>query len=275
MDTQKAILVLIVVVLLGGLAFELKYIEEALVGATLSFEEQCNKMCSQKGEVAYVTENTCYCKEPVTFRQQWRCFWNVTFENDDEFSPKVNTSAVRNIAVKSVVKYSAPNAPATKVFGVYNEVSNRIYYVSDPRKDEYVASPMETWDAMGGDCDDYSILLTSMYEAIGMDASIVEVYRPDKGHVFVILKVEQDLDSFLKFYKNILERYTPYFSEKPFNFVVFGGNSKECETLQKTLETGKNIDSFYIVIDSTTGDYPGSRDAFDGYDTTTFINTGE
>ena len=275
MDIQKIILVLIVIVLLGGLAFELKYIEEALVGATFSVEEQCNSMCSQKGEVAYVTENTCYCKEPITFREQWRCFWNVTMEDDEYFSSKVNTSEVRNIAVKSVVKYSAPNAPATKVFGVYNEVSNRVYYVSDPRKDEYVASPMETWDAMGGDCDDYSILLASMYEAIGMDASIVEVYRPDKGHVFVILKVDQDLDSFLKFYKNILERYTPYFSEKPFNFVVFGENSKECETLQKTLEMDKNIDSFYVIIDSTTGDYPGSRDAFEGYDNTKFINTGE
>jgi hypothetical protein len=275
MDLQKVILVLIVIVLLAGLAFELQYIEEMLAGATLSVEEQCNRMCSEKGEVAYVTENTCYCKEPITFRKQWRCFWNVTMEDDPLFTSKFNASEVRDIAVKSVVKYSAPNAPATKIFGVYNEVSNRIYYVSDPRKDEYVAGPIETWNAMGGDCDDYSVLLASMYEAIGMDSSIVEVFRPDRGHVFVIVRVDQDLDSFLKFYKSILERYTPYFSEKSFNFIVFGENNKECETLEKSLETGKSIDYFYIVIESTTGDYPGSRDAFAGYDNTKFVKLGE
>lgn len=275
MDTQKIILVLIVAVLLGGLAFELKYIEDMLAGAALGVEEQCNKMCSDKGEVAYVNENTCYCKEPITFRKQWRCFWNITMKEDSLFSAKFNTSEVRDISVKSVVKYSVPNAPATKIFGVYNEVSNRVYYVSDPRKDEYVASPMETWNALGGDCDDYSVLLSSMYESIGMDSSIVEVFRPDRGHVFIIVHIEQDVDSFLKFYKNILERYTPYFSEKPFYFVVFGQNQKECETLEKSLETGKNMDSFYVVVESTTGDYPGSRDAFAGYDSTKFIKLGE
>jgi hypothetical protein len=232
-------------------------------------------LCSQKGEVAYVVKNSCYCKEPIAFRKQWRCFWNTTFEEDEMFSSRFNSTSVRNIAVRSVVKYTAPNAPATKVFGIYNEVSNKIYYVSDPRKDEYIANPMETWDAMGGDCDDFSILLASLYEAVGMDASIVEVFNPAYGHVFVILKIEQDLDSFLKLYKTILEKYTPYFSEKPVYFVVFGENHKECEMLEKNLETGKNIDSFYLVVESTTGDYPGSQDAFEGYSNIKFVNVGD
>lgn len=275
MDVQKIILVLIIIVLLAGLAFELKYIEEMLLGASFSKEEQCERLCSEKGEVAYVVKNSCYCKEPISFRKQWRCFWNSTFKDNSIFSEKFNYTSVRNIAVKSVVKYTAPNAPATKVFGIYNEVSNRIYYVSDPRKDEYIADPLETWDALGGDCDDFSILMASLYEAVGMDASIVEVYNPQQGHVFVLLHIEQDLDSFLKLYKIILEKYTPYFSEKPINLVLFGESHKECEMLEKNLETEKNLDSFYLVVESTTGDYPGSQDAFEGYTNIKFVDVGE
>ncbi len=275
MDAQKVILVAIIAVLLAGLAFELKFIEDTFIGATLTADQQCERLCSEKGEVAYVTENSCYCKEPVAFRKQWRCFWNVSMDEDETFSSKVNITAVRNLAVKSVVKYAVPNAPATKVFGIYNEISNNIRYVSDPRKDDYIAEPLETWEAMGGDCDDFSVLLSSMYEAVGLDASIVEVYNPDKGHVFVILHIEQDLDSFLKLYKTILEKYTPYFSEKEFNFVVFGDTHEDCETLQNTLESGKSVNSFYIIVDSTTGDYPGSHDAFEGYANIKFIKAGE
>ncbi|UCC91915.1 MAG: transglutaminase domain-containing protein [Candidatus Aenigmatarchaeota archaeon] len=275
MEWQKVILVLIIIILLAGLALELMYIEDTLLRLSLSEEEQCKRMCSGKGEVAYVVENSCYCKEPITFRKTWRCFWDVTFEEDMQFSPKFNSTSVRNIAVKSVVKYTAPNAPATKVFGIYNEVSNRIYYVSDPRRDEYIAKPLETWDARGGDCDDFSILLASMYEAVGMDAKIVEVYNIGQGHVFVIIKIEQELDSFLKLYKKMLENYTPYFSEKPINFIVFGETQRECESLESSLESGENAESFYLVVESTTGDYAGSKDAFEGYENVKFVEIGE
>ena len=274
-DVQKVILVLIIIVLFAALAFELQYIEGMLRGATMSPEEHCSVLCSQKGEVAYVAENSCYCKEPVSFRKEYKCFWNYNLTNDTMFSSKFNATEIRDIAVKSVVNYAAPNAPATKVFGIYNEVSNRIRYVSDPRKDDYIAKPMETWDTRGGDCDDFSVLLASMYEAVGMDATIVEVYNPDKGHVFIILRIDQDLDSFLKLYKTMLEKYTPYFSEKQFNFVVFGKSHEECETIENSFEDGKSVDSFYIIIDSTTGDYPGSHNAFSGYANIRFINVGE
>lgn len=275
MDAQKLILVLIIIVLLAGLALELKWIEDSLVGATLSKQEQCESTCSQQGEVAYLVKNSCYCKEPITFRKHWKCMWNVSFEEESVFADKFNYTDVRNIAVQSVVKYTAPNAPASKVFGIYNEVSNNIYYVSDPRKDEYVAKPLETWNSMGGDCDDFSVLLASLYEAVGMDASIVEVYNPQQGHVFLILHIEQDLESFLKLYKLILEKYTPYFSEKPIHILLLGETHSECEMLEKNMETEKEIDSFYLIVESTTEDYPGSSDAFEGYANIKFIDVGE
>ncbi|MCK5023569.1 MAG: transglutaminase domain-containing protein [Candidatus Aenigmarchaeota archaeon] len=275
MDSQKVILFLIIIVLLAGLAWELKYIEESLIMSTLNQNEQCEVLCSQKGEIAYVYKNSCYCKEPISFQLNWKCFWNRTFEEDGEYVNKFNASEIRNIAVKSVVKYSAPNAPATKIFGVHNEIANNIHYVSDPRRDEYVATPTETWDTQGGDCDDFSVLLASMYEAVGMDAKIVEVYNSERGHVFIVVKIEQDLDSFLKFYKTILERYTPYFSEKAIHIIDFKETHAQCEAFEMGLEQGENPESFYLIVESTTGDYPGATDAFQGYLNIEFIEVGE
>lgn len=274
-DVQKIILVLIIIVLLAGLAWELKYIEDLLISINLSPEEKCENVCKEKEYVAYYTDSSCYCKEPITLIPHIKCFWNVSFEEYEIFSKKFNASSMRNLAVKAVVKYPSPNSYATKIFAIYNEVSNRISYISDPRKDEYVASPLETWEIGGGDCDDFSILLASMYEAVGLDASLVKVYNPDKAHVFVIIEVEQDLGSFLKTYKAILERYTPYYSEKGFNLVVFGRDVKECEDLEKISENEGKIKKFYVIVDSIKKDYPGSSDAFEGYQKFDFIKIGE
>ena len=275
MDAQKAILVAIIIVLFVALAFELKFIEDMLIGASLTTEEQCERACSLRNETPYVMDNSCFCKEPIAFRKQLRCFANATFENDTMFSSKFNATSVRDIAVKSVVGYPAPNAQATKIFGIYNAVSKRVYYVSDPRKDEYMADPLETWDSMGGDCDDFSVLIASMYESVGMDSSIVEVYNKTQGHVFVIVRIEQDMDSFLNFYKILLEDYTPYFSERQFNFIVFGGSREECDSIENSVKSGENINSFYVVVESTAGDYPGSQDTFEGYDGQRFIKVGK
>ncbi len=271
MDAQKAILVAIIIVLFAALGFELKVIEDVLRAASLQADEQCADMCIQKGEIPYIADGSCFCKEPVSFRRQLRCLSNVTFENDTMFSAKFNATGVRDIAVKSVVGYPSPNSLAARIFGIYNAVSNRIYYVSDPRKDEYVADPMETWEARGGDCDDFSVLLASMYEAVGLDASIVEVYNTTYGHAFIIAHVEQDLDSFLNSYKSMLDKYTPYFSEKQFSFLVLAKSDEECAAAARSVESGGSLDSFYIIVESTASDYPGSSDAFDDYDGYRFI----
>lgn len=275
MDAQKVVLVLIIAVLLVGLAFELKYIEDMFSMSGLSAEDQCRVMCSERGKIPYFVKQSCYCKEPIKFEKNWRCFWNVTFHEGSIFSEKFNSSSVRNQAVRSVVKYPAPNSPATKVFGIFNEVSNRIYYVSDPVKDEYIAGPLETWDAMGGDCDDFSILLASMYESVGLDAKIVDVYNIDGGHVFLIVEIAHDLESFAEQYKSVLERYTPYFGFKEFNFIVTRDNQRGCEQAETGLEAGENVDSFYVIVETTAGDYPGSVDAFEGYENVKFIEVGE
>ena len=273
-DKQKVILVIIIIILLIGLAVELKYIETMLSRMVYSQEEQCDLTCMEKNQVGYVSRNICYCKEPVTFEKKWLCLTDERFEEGGVYQDKFNTSSIRNIAVSSVVKYEAPNTYATKVFAIYNEVANRIFYVSDPRKDEYLADPKETWEVRGGDCDDFSILLASLYEAIDIDASIAEVYNETYGHVFVILHIEEDLNTFLRNYKHLLEKYTPYYGVKPVNLLFFEKSRERCNFLDDNLRKGKNVPDFYLVVESTTEDYAGSSNPVNGKESVRFINVG-
>lgn len=273
-DRQKIFLVIIIIALLIGLAVELNYIEFMFSTMLYSQKEQCDILCSEKNQIGYVSGKVCYCKEPIQFEKRWRCFHGVEFHEGGVYQDKFNTSSVRNLAVKSVVKYDAPNTYATKVFAIYNEVANRVYYVSDPRKDDYIAEPIETWEVRGGDCDDFSVLLASLYEAIGIDASIVEVHNKTYAHVFIILHIEQDLNTFLRQYKKLMEKYTPYYGSKPINLLFIEDTEERCNLINDNMKRGKNVPDFYLVVESTTEDYAGSHDTIDGYEMIEFTKIG-
>jgi hypothetical protein len=272
-DKQKMLLVIVIIILLIALAAELKYIEFIFSTMSYSEEERCELLCMEKNQVGYVSGNVCHCKEQIEFEKRWRCLHGIGFE-EGLYQDKFNTSSVRNIAVSSVVKYENPNTYATKVFAIYNEVANRIYYVSDPRKDEYIANPIETWEVRGGDCDDFSVLLASLYEAVDLDASIGEVSNLTYGHVFVVLHIEEDLNTFLRNYERLLEKYTPYYGPKPINLLFIEDSRERCDLVDDNLENGKNVPDFYLLVDSMTEDYAGSRDPVEGGGNTRFISVG-
>lgn len=60
-------------------------------------------------------------------------------------------------------------------------------YVKDPSLAEYVASPSETISSnFAGDCDDFSILLASLLEAIGIETRVnIAFSSSNGGHAFV------------------------------------------------------------------------------------------
>ncbi len=62
-----------------------------------------------------------------------------------------------------------------KIWQVNYWVAKNIDYVSDPAGHEYFATASETLDTKGGDCDDFAVLLASMYESIGLDAALASV----------------------------------------------------------------------------------------------------
>lgn len=75
------------------------------------------------------------------------------------------------------------NSPVWKIWKINYWVAKNIRYVSDPIGREYIASASETLRARAGDCEDFAILLASMYEAVGLDSAIALLDTNGDGKV--------------------------------------------------------------------------------------------
>lgn len=64
---------------------------------------------------------------------------------------------------------------------VYDEVVRNLQYVSDPNANtDRVQYPSETIKLKGGDCDDLSVLFSSLFESIGIETAFVD-YKSESG----------------------------------------------------------------------------------------------
>ena len=118
---------------------------------------------------------------------------------------------VRNAAVSAVQDSPADieaNSEAWKIWKINYWVANNISYVSDPRRHDYPAYAHETLQIKGGDCDDFSILLASMYESVGLDAAIANIDTDDDlavDHMTCLVYYSKDSASFTGEEKIILK----------------------------------------------------------------------
>lgn len=73
---------------------------------------------------------------------------------------------------------------------LFNSFIGNMVYTSDPRASaDYVQFPGETIKLRGGDCDDLSVLYSSLLESVGIQTALVD-YKPeggDIGHVNVLV----------------------------------------------------------------------------------------
>jgi hypothetical protein len=71
-----------------------------------------------------------------------------------------------------------------KVFAIGHWVSMNIRYISDPLiEGEYIAPPNETLRVGTGDCDDYAVLLATLYRSVGLDAVVGLIDTDDDNKV--------------------------------------------------------------------------------------------
>lgn len=79
--------------------------------------------------------------------------------------------------------------PFQKVKFVFNEVVKNLVYVSDPRASaEYVQYPEETLILKGGDCDDLSVLFSSLFLSVGIETALVDFRFDDRiRHVNLLI----------------------------------------------------------------------------------------
>lgn len=83
---------------------------------------------------------------------------------------------------------------------IFNSFAKEMNYVSDPRATaEYVQFPFETMNLKGGDCDDLSVLFSSLLESIGIETAFID-YKEENGIRHVALIVNTNLKTEQAFY---------------------------------------------------------------------------
>jgi len=82
------------------------------------------------------------------------------------------TSKTVYVTVEACVDKYTVNEDMYKIATIALWVADNINYVSDPRGLEYIQPPDETLKIGGGDCDDFAVLLASMYRSVGLDAAV-------------------------------------------------------------------------------------------------------
>lgn len=92
---------------------------------------------------------------------------------------------------RSLVNHLLPKDWAGEVEALHRFVRDRIRYVKDVRGVETVATPEYTVATGSGDCDDKSVLLAALLEAIGHPTKFVAIgFIPNSfAHVFVETKI--------------------------------------------------------------------------------------
>jgi len=124
-------------------------------------------------------------------------------ESDDPLVRNTAVSAVRNCPAEIEA-----NSEVWKIWQINRWAAGNIKYVSDPRGHNYFAYAHETINAGGGDCDDFAILLASLYESVGLDAAIASIDTDDDwimDHMTCLVYYSGDGEAFIEEEKTILD----------------------------------------------------------------------
>jgi hypothetical protein len=99
------------------------------------------------------------------------------------------------------------DSDAWKIWSINYWLSSNIKYIKDP-PGGYYTNAYEVLKKKSGDCDDFSILIASMYESVGLDAALVLLNtdnNPDIDHMACLVYWPGDVKSFLDEEKVILK----------------------------------------------------------------------
>lgn len=101
-----------------------------------------------------------------------------------------------------------------KIITIGEWVSLNIKYISDPYKIEYITNPKETLKVKAGDCDDFAVLLASLYRAVGLRTAVALIDTDKSGtvdHATALVALEK---TELSKFKNSLSKYSILFGRK-------------------------------------------------------------
>jgi transglutaminase-like putative cysteine protease len=110
---------------------------------------------------------------------------NITINSYYDYVLFIDTTSpeIKNVAdrIVSLACDYSENYIVCHTKALYYFVRNNLNYVRDPTAFEYVKTPLENLNNLGGDCDDASVLLASLLGSIGVRTRLVFI----PGHVYV------------------------------------------------------------------------------------------
>ena len=101
-------------------------------------------------------------------------------------------SEIKQVADKIVSSSCSPTHRVCNAKALFYFVQKNFNYVNDPLKFEYFKTPQESFNARNGDCDDSSILVSSLLNSVGFQTRFVFVPQ----HVYVQVKIPEAVSSY-------------------------------------------------------------------------------
>ena len=133
---------------------------------------------------------------------------------------------------------------------IYRYIVENYSYYSDPRSSEFIQTPSETMDVKGGDCEDLTILLSSLLENIGIKTYIVLT----DSHAYC-LACDVDIDHLQEIIISTLNKERTWYDEmmsiRPHAAQYFGGDGNQSDypvEIKYSIDTSDPVD--IIVVPS-------------------------
>lgn len=101
-------------------------------------------------------------------------------------------SPIKQVADKVVGLSCRETSKVCNAKAVFYFVQKNFNYLNDPLAFEYYKTPQESLQSNTGDCDDSSILLSSLLQSIGMRTRFVFV----PGHVYIQVNIPEAVSSY-------------------------------------------------------------------------------
>lgn len=104
-----------------------------------------------------------------------------------QITPQIKQTADQIVTLSCQKTHKVCNAKALFYF-----VQKNFDYLNDPLAFEYFKTPQESFQSNSGDCDDSSILLSSLLRSIGLQTRFVKVPQ----HIYLQVKLPEAISSY-------------------------------------------------------------------------------
>jgi hypothetical protein len=176
-----------------------------------------NELFDEHGVESWFDNGTVHSKDRVLTVEPLPASEEVNIINNyKHYSDKVNDKVVfEGLTAHDIILDITTRYPGSynvyQVLAVYDYILNNLSYIPDPEERDYWCNPFETLGRGGGDCEDFSILFSSLTGALG---GTTRIYLT-QTHAFSVLYIGNKSTK-----SDILEAIELYYGTEP-NFVIY------------------------------------------------------